>query len=349
MSDFSAEIVRTPRLATNVWTSGPADGIPVLLVHGNITTGGFWKYVAEALPDGVRVIAPDLRSFGDTEPLPVDATQGLGEMADDLHSLLEVLDLTGGRRVHAAGWSMGGGVLEQYLLSHPDDLASVTLLAPLSPYGFGGTKGTDGEPVTADHAGTGGGTAAADFVRRLAERDAGEEEPQSAPRTVLLTFFGPGANADAVDADFLVAELLKTTVGDDHYPGDLTMSENWPSVAPGARGVLNAMSPKWFDTSAIGDITDGVPITWIRGTADQVISDTSMFDLATLGELGVVPGWPGADVMPSQPMESQLRAVLDRYAANGGSYEEIVLDGVGHGIPLEVPQRVADEIAKHLG
>jgi pimeloyl-ACP methyl ester carboxylesterase len=348
MSDFSAEIVQTPRLAMNVWTSGPADGTPVLLVHGNITTGGFWKYVAEALPDDVRVIAPDLRSFGDTEALPVDATQGLREMSDDLHGLLEVLGLTGRRSVHAAGWSMGGGVLEQYLLDHPDDLASVTLIAPLSPYGFGGTKGVDGEPVSADHAGTGGGTAAPEFVRRLAERDAGEDDPQSAPRTVLLTFFGPGANADNVDADFLVAELLKTTVGDDHYPGDLVPSDNWPNVAPGERGVLNSMSPKWFDTSALGEVRDGVPITWIRGTADQVVSDRSMFDLATLGELGAVPGWPGAEVMPSQPMESQLRAVLDRYAAGGGSYEEVVLEGVTHGIPLEVPQRVADEIVKHL-
>ncbi len=348
MSDFSAEIVQTPRLATNVWTRGPEDGIPVLLVHGNITTGGFWKYVAEALPDDVRVIAPDLRSFGDTEALPVDATQGLGEMAEDVHSLLQTLGLAGGRRVHAAGWSMGGGVLQQYLLSHPDDLASVTLVAPISPYGFGGTKGVDGTPVSADHAGTGGGTASPEFVRRLGERDGGEEDPSSAPRTVLLTFFGPGTNADAVDADFLVAELLRTTVGDEHYPGNLTASDNWPHVAPGDRGVLNAMSPKYFDTSALGDVRDGVPITWVRGTADQVISDRSMFDLATLGELGAVPGWPGAGVMPSQPMESQLRAVLGRYAAGGGSYEEVVLDGVAHGLPLEVPGRIADEIAKHL-
>lgn len=47
----------TDRLRMHVWTSGPADGRPLLLVHGNITTGGFWKYVAEALPGDVRVIA----------------------------------------------------------------------------------------------------------------------------------------------------------------------------------------------------------------------------------------------------------------------------------------------------
>lgn len=345
---FGPTFVDTERLRTHVWTSGPQDGIPVLLVHGNISTGGFYRYVAEALPDDVRVIAPDLRGFGRTEALPIDATQGLGEMAADLRSLLEALGLAGGRRVHAVGWSMGGGVLQQYLLTHPGDLASVTLLAPVSPYGFGGTAGEDGRVCSPDFAGTGGGTANADFVRRLGERDAGSEEPQSAPRTVLMGFFGPGTNADAVDEDFLVAELLKTTVGESHYPGDSVPAQGWPGVGPGDRGVLNAMSPKHFDTSALAGVSDGPPVTWIRGTEDKVVSDHSYFDLAVLGELGAVPGWPGAEVMPPQPMEGQLRAVLRGYGANGGSWEEVVLEGVAHGIPLEAPERVAEEIVRHV-
>jgi hypothetical protein len=112
--------------------------------------------------------------------------------------------------------------------------------------------------------------------------------------------------------------------------------------------VLNAMSGRYYDTSAFGDVTDGPPITWVHGTADQVISDRSMFDFATLGELGAVPGWPGADVMPPQPMETQLRAVLERYAVNGGRWREIALQGVGHGIPVEVPDVAAAEIARTM-
>lgn len=343
-----ASVVETPRLRTNVWTSGPEDGTPVLLVHGNITTGGFYRWVAEALPDDVRVVAPDLRCFGDTEALPIDATRGLGDLVDDVRSLLEVLGLSGGRRVHAAGWSLGGALLQQYLLTHADDLASLTLLAPVSPYGFGGTAGDAGTPCSREHAGTGGGTANADFVRRLAARDAGSEDPQSAPRTVLMTFFGPGANAAAVDEDFLVEELLKTAVGDEHYPGDMVATTDWPGVGPGDRGVLNALSPKHFDASGLADVVDGPPVTWVRGTEDKVVSDRSFFDLATLGELGAVPGWPGAETMPPQPMESQLRAVLRGYEQHGGRWQEVVLDGVGHGIPLEAPDRVAAEIRAHI-
>lgn len=348
MTDFTATTIDTPRLRQNVWVSGPEDGTPVLLVHGNITTGGFYRYVADELPDDVWVIAPDLRGLGDTEAKPIDATRGLGDMVDDLRSLLETLGLTGERKVHAVGWSMGGGVLEQYLLTYPDALASLTLIAPLSPYGYSGTKGLDGQPCTDDFAGTGGGTANPDFVRRLGERDAGDTDPQSAPRRVLLTFFGPGGNAANVDADFLVDELLKTQVGDDFYPGDFTPSSNWPNVAPGTRGVLNTMTPKYFNTSALAELTDGPPITWLRGTVDQVVSDKSLFDLATLDEMGAVPGWPGAEVMPPQPMDGQLRAVLETYGANGGICKEVVLDGIGHGIPLEVPKVVADEITAHF-
>ena len=35
---FEHSLIQTPRLSQKVWTSGPQDGIPVLLIHGNITT-----------------------------------------------------------------------------------------------------------------------------------------------------------------------------------------------------------------------------------------------------------------------------------------------------------------------
>ena len=62
------------------------------------------------------------------------------------------------------------------------------------------------------------------------------------------------------------------------------------------------MAPTYYDTSAIADLDVKPPITWLRGGQDQVIGDASMFDLAQLGKLGVIPGWPGDDVLPSQPM-----------------------------------------------
>ena len=346
---FTCSRVETSRLTTNVWTSGPEDGRPVLLVHGNLTTGGFWAYVAAALPDDVRVLAPDLRGFGLTDPEPVDATRGLADMADDVHALLEALDLAGTGRVTAAGWSMGGGVVQHLLVDHPGDLGAAVLVAPVSPYGFGGTTGVEGRLAFPDGASTGGGAANADFVRRLAAKDTSADDPQSSPRVILRTFFGAEENAGAVDEDFLVDELLTTRTGDDFYPGDAVPSEHWPTVAPGPHGILNTMAPVHFRTAEdLVALSPKPPVTWVHGLEDQVVSDASLFDLATLGAAGAVPGWPGSDVLPSQPMVAQTRAVLARYADRGGVTREVPLEGRGHGIPLAAPDTVADEIVALL-
>jgi pimeloyl-ACP methyl ester carboxylesterase len=347
MSTWASSQVSTDRLETSVWTSGPPDGVPLLLVHGNLVTGGWWKYVAELLPSDVRVIAPDLRGFGQSEAKPIDATRGLGDMADDLRSLLVALGLADSGRVNAAGWSMGGGVLWQYALAYPDDLASMTLIAPLSPYGWGGIKGLDGQPCFDDYAASGGGTGAPDFVRRLADGDRSEDDASS-PRLILRGYFGPRGNAANVDEEFLLTEMLRTKVGDDFYPGDSTTSANWPGVAPGTRGVLNTMSPKYFQAGGIVDLARKPPITWVHGGQDQVVSDTSFFDLGYLGQVGAVPGWPGEDVLPAQPMAGQTRAVLDAYRAGGGVVEELALEGAAHGMPVEVPDLIAGAIAARL-
>ena len=86
----------------------------------------------------------------------------------------------------------------------------------------------------------------------------------------------------------------------------------------------------------------------LRGGQDQVISDTSLFDFGYLGQIGAVPGWPGEDVLPPQPMAAQTRAVLDAYRAGGGAVEEITLEDAAHGMPVEVPDRVAAVIADRL-
>jgi pimeloyl-ACP methyl ester carboxylesterase len=54
-----------------------------------------------------------------------------------------------------------------------------------------------------------------------------------------------------------------------------------------------------------------------------------------LGKLGVLPGYPGEDVMPPQPMVSQTRHVFEKYKSNGGRYEEFVLENSGHGCHIE--------------
>ena len=251
--------------------------------------------------------------------------------------------------MHLLGWSLGGGVVLQYAIDHPDAVASIVLESPMSPYGFGGTRDLAGTPCWPDFAGSGGGTASPEMVRRIAEGDRGTDDPAS-PRNVLTALYGkPPFQLSAGLEDELVDSMLQMVIGDDNYPGDAMPSRNWPGIAPGERGVNNAISPRYCDLSGFASITARPGVLWIRGDSDQIVSDTSAVDLGFLGQIGAVPGWPGADGYPPQPMVGQLRTVLDRYRAAGGRYEERVLAGCGHSPHLEHPDEFNAIVRDFLG
>ena len=123
--------------------------------------------------------------------------------------------------------------------------------------------------------------------------------------------------------------MLSTRTGDDFYPGTAKAVDAWPGTAPGDRGVLNTLAPTHFRLGGLSTVDPKPPVLWIRGTADVIVSDTSLYDLAHLGTLGAVPGWPGPERYPAQPMIAQTRAVLDAYAADGGRYREVALERLG--------------------
>ncbi|MGD8806855.1 MAG: alpha/beta hydrolase, partial [Chloroflexota bacterium] len=187
-----------------------------------------------------------------------------------------------------------------------------------------------------DCAGSGGGVVNAEFVKRIQDGDRSEEDPNS-PRNVINTFMlKPPFRAER-EEEFLTASMLEK-IGNDRYPGDMTPSSNWPMMAPGVWGPINATSPKYYNGSGIVDGEVKPPILWIRGEDDQIVSDVSFFDFGALGQMGLVPGWPGADVFPPQPMVSQMRTVLDKYQANGGRYQEVVIADAGHSPLIEKPE-----------
>lgn len=336
--------VTTPRLTANVLERPSAEARrTVVFVHGNVSSSLFWQPSMLALAPDVRAIAIDLRGFGDSETLPVDATRGVRDFSDDIASVLDVLQLPA---VNLVGWSMGGGVAMQFLLDHPERVLSLTLVSPVSPYGFGGTR-ADGSALDAVGAGTGGGGANPDFVARLEAHDMGEDGPTS-PRLVYRTAYVKDPAPLAEHEDLWVESMLTTKTGPDNYPGDSTATEAWPGFGAGTRGVLNTMVPQYFDVSGIADLETKPPILWLRGLDDAIVSDASFFDINYLGQVGAIPGWPGEDVAPAQPMIQQTRAVFDRYAASGGSVTEIALEGTGHSFHLERPQEFRQALERHL-
>jgi pimeloyl-ACP methyl ester carboxylesterase len=342
---ITTQRIQTGRLTVAVLSVTGRSGPAVLFVHGNVSSSLFWQETMLALPERYQPLAIDLRGFGDTDPLPVDATRGLRDYADDLAAVIEALGLAS---VHLVGWSMGGGVVLQYLADRPSlhRAASLTLVNPVSPFGFGGTRGLDGTLCDPSGAGSGGGTANPEFVRRLAAGDRTDESPLS-PRQVLLAHYVKPPHVPE-HLDILVESMLTTRIGDDHYPGTSRPAGTWPGIAPGDRGVLNTMAPTRLRIADLSGVEPKPPLLWLRGADDVIVSDTSLYDLGHLGAIGAVPGWPGQQAWPAQPMVAQTRAVLDGYAAAGGRYREVVIDDAGHGPHLDQPEKFLVALADHL-
>jgi len=334
LEGISSYMVPTSRLNTHVLMSGTTQGTPVIFLHGNFTASTYWEENMVNLPEEFWAIAPDLRGYGWSEDKAIDATKGFSDWSEDLKALYTALNI---EKAHIVGWSLGGGVVYRFMADHPEMVLTATLVSPVSPYGFGGTKGSEGTPCYDDFAGSGGGVVNPEFIELIKVGDRGIES-QNSPRNVINSFyFKPPFKADR-EEDFLTASLKQST-GENRYPGDFVPSENWPNVAPGAWGPINAGVPQYVtgDAQALIDIVEKPAILWVRGSDDMIVSDLSLFDFAALGQLGYVPGWPGEEIYPPQPMVSQTRSLLEKYAANGGSFKEIVMQNTAHGPQVEKP------------
>src|SRR5690242_8027471 len=79
----------TKRLEMAYLVAGEGE-IPIVLVHGNCSSSHFFQDFMLALTTNksYTVYAPDMRGYGDSETLPVDATRGVRDYSDDLASFI---------------------------------------------------------------------------------------------------------------------------------------------------------------------------------------------------------------------------------------------------------------------
>ena len=288
------------------------------------------------LPSPYRAIAPDLRGYGDTEDVQVDATRGMRDFTDDILALMDALEID---KAHFAGHSLGGGALFTLHAYHSGRVQSLTLVNPASPYGFGGTKDVAGNPCWEDFAGSGGGIVNPEFARLIKANDRTSDNPQASPRVVVNSFYWkPPFVPENIEE--LLDGVLKEKIGDDRYPGDFVASANYPFTAPGQYGPINASSPQYIGDSVARFIRESqkVPVLWVRGSHDQVVANESFFDVGTLGKMGFIPNYPGVETYPPQPMIDQTRDVLEQYEKQGGTFQEVIMEDTGHTPFIEKPQ-----------
>ena len=294
----------------------------LLLVHGDCSSSLFFLPLMQRLEDRFDMIALDLRCFGETDPLPIDATRGLRDYSDDVDAFVRAI---GWERFSLLGWSMGGGVAMQYAIDHAEKLQRVILVAPMSPFGYGGSYDEDGKTFEPVGLCAGAGTVTPLLLNALRYNDR-----SFASHSISQTYVRTDYRIPADRMELFVSGFLSTKLGDGRYPGDVAPAAIWPFVATGMSGVNNAMSPKYCNLAAFAEIPEKPPVLWVRGDADVVICDNSICDMAYLGKIGIVPGYPGEIFYPPQPMLRQTHYVMDRYIENGGRVDEVVLHS-GHG------------------
>lgn len=107
---------------------GPRDGAPVILIHGHPFNRTMWAPQAAALTAaGYRVIAPDLRGYGESPVVP--GTALLADLADDIAALAARLGI---EHAVVGGVSMGGQITMELRLRHPG-LVRALVLSDTSP------------------------------------------------------------------------------------------------------------------------------------------------------------------------------------------------------------------------
>lgn len=107
--------------------SGPKT---LVLIHGNTSSSYYYKPLFERLPKDLRVIAPDLRGFGDSSYQ--NRFDSLKELAEDIDLLLKALNV---EKFALVGWSLGGGVAMELALLN-NNVQKLILVASTTHYGY---------------------------------------------------------------------------------------------------------------------------------------------------------------------------------------------------------------------
>ena len=103
---------------------GPADGIPVVLLHGFGDSFTSWERWVPALSQRYRVIALDLPGHGLTQA-PADYSLAGADLAKFVSDVALRIGLP---PAVVAGNSLGGGVAWQLAVSHPEQVRALVLV-----------------------------------------------------------------------------------------------------------------------------------------------------------------------------------------------------------------------------
>jgi pimeloyl-ACP methyl ester carboxylesterase len=225
--------VEVEGLTFDVGFAGPADGTPVVLLHGFPQTSDSWLSVAPRLAEaGLRVIAPDQRGYSPgARPADVEA-YAVPVLVDDVTGLLDTL---GYDTAHVVGHDWGAAVAWALAASRPERVESLVALSVphLAAYGWALVHDEDQQQRAA-------------YIKLMRAPGKAEEVLLEDDARRLRAMYGATVPPERIDA--YVAVLGE--------PGALTAALNW----------YRAMGR---DLDATPSVV--VPTTYVWGDADQAL------------------------------------------------------------------------------
>lgn len=121
-------------LVFDVREQGPADGRPVVLLHGFPQDNRCWDAVAPALHRaGLRTLAPNQRGYAAASG---PRNRSAYRMRDLVEDVVGLLDAAGLERAHLVGHDWGAAVAWMAATSHPDRFPTLVALSTPHPEAF---------------------------------------------------------------------------------------------------------------------------------------------------------------------------------------------------------------------
>lgn len=218
----------------------------LLLIHGNISTSVFFTEMIEELSKEYRVIAPDLRGYGNSSYNK--KINSISDFTDDIREFVMELDL---KEFYILGWSLGGGIVMEFMADQ--DLRfrvkKAILMASIGVYGAE-------LPLTTGMNGICNQIYNINFTLT-----------QSLVKYNPITSFLEHAN-EAIKYRGM-SGILKSLVYTENYPGDEIYERNLQDTVKQRclSEAGNAVGNFRFNKA----IRDNIPILIVHGTGDKVV------------------------------------------------------------------------------
>ncbi|NGP05411.1 alpha/beta hydrolase [Rhodococcus sp. 14C212] len=230
---FETTHVTLEDLTFDVHVTGPADGTPVVLLHGFPETARSWEAVAPQLAEaGLRVLMPDQRGYS-----PGARPDGVPAYTIDLlvGDVIGLLDATGIGRAHLVGHDWGAAVAWQVAARHPDRISTLTAVSVphLAAYGWALREDADQQ-------------ARAAYIKLLRQEGKAEHVLLEDDARRLRVMYGDRVSPASIDEYVRVLS----------EPGALTAALNW----------YRAMTREFSGLAPVR-----VPTTYVWSTEDSAL------------------------------------------------------------------------------